>query len=417
MSSNVDERINDNAFLKKRFHHLVEGDIHSDCEFIVGPERKIIKGHKLIFSAASDVFDAMFYGPLKEDSTVNIEDLSADGFEGMKTFIYTGEISFSSVSHALFTYISAQKYLVTQLENVCIKFIEENLKPSQVLEFYELCQFNCITKFKELCTKIIQENTNEIVHSDYFITVKPETIELILELPALKLSSEIKVFEHFERWALAEAERKAISDNDIASSFNNLKKLIRFLTITGEEFVSRVGDSKLLTPDEKHAIACNKLKSSSKPMPDSISLLEQPRMFNLAASVYYHGYHVFAIRVDNANSSKTGYALPGLTSNNQYTFTFHIDFHSGFIFFRVNTSYYNEKSLYIIKYKFRVSAKNECDDLVFENEYSDYIHQNAQIGNRTIFLEVIPIFKLRNERFNDKLLSIEGTFKVEKINL
>ncbi|XP_039289391.1 BTB/POZ domain-containing protein 3-like isoform X2 [Nilaparvata lugens] len=396
-------------FFTKRFHRLADSDVHSDCEFVVGSEKKIIKGHKLIFSAASDVFDAMFFGPFREDNSVNIVDLRPEGFEGMKTFIYTNEICFNSVSHALFTYTAAQKYLVTQLENVCIKFIEDNLKPSQVLEFYELCKLNCITKFKKLCTRIIQDETDEVIASDYFVSVKPKTMKLILKSPTLKLNSEIDVFDNFERWALAEAERRAINDNDIASSFDDLKEHIRFLTIKGDELAPRIIRSKLLTEEEKYSLAFNKLKTHSIPLTGGLSLFQhRPRKFLLPPNDCIRTSHSFYVPINDPEMDVLEYVFG--------TYKIHAGYHSGFIFIWITChSRCVKKVLHSIKYTFRIQAKYGWNDIVYENEYS---HLEMLQNMSKCLLAAIPVNKLQHfPKSDENKVKVQAIFNFTKINL
>ncbi|RZF40438.1 hypothetical protein LSTR_LSTR013900 [Laodelphax striatellus] len=418
----IDENPGKIAF-QKRFLRFAESDIYSDCQFMVGPEKTIIKGHKLIYSAASEVFEAMFYGPLKEDMSVNVDDLSAEGFQCMKTFIYTGDISFTSAIQALLTYIAARKYLVTHLDTVCRNFIEEKIQSSDVLEFCDICLANNITEFKDLCLKIIQDKTDEVVDSEYFVLAESDTIELILKLPGLKLTSEIELFAHFERWALEEAKRRQMSSNEIASSFDNLKKHIRFLTVNGDEFVSRIYESVLLTQEEKHAIAINQIKLMSKPLPDSISLIQQPRDFNLFPSEYHQSTHKFTIPIDKVSSSEAYTMTMTDPSHSKYSSQFNAywDHQFGLIYFRLETLHSYRKAMFIIKSKFRALADDKCDDLVFENEYKDIANLPRSIVQRTIYLAVIPIIELQNERFlksiSDRVINIECEFKIKKINL
>jgi len=59
-------------------------EFHTDLIFLVGPEKKEIKAHKLILSSASPVFETMFYGKLKEESeTIKIPDVDFNAFKIM----------------------------------------------------------------------------------------------------------------------------------------------------------------------------------------------------------------------------------------------------------------------------------------------------------------------------------------------
>ncbi|XP_039275986.1 kelch-like protein 31 [Nilaparvata lugens] len=252
-----------------------------DCEFIVGSLKEVVKGHKLLFSAASDEFKTMFNCDFKHQTRVKVVDLDPVGFKSMKQFIYSGEVSFTSAIHALLTFAAARKYSVHDLDEKCIKYVIENIQPSEVLQFYESCKALHISEFDQLCCKVIQEKTNEVVASEFFLSSKTETIELLLKLPGLKLESESEVFEHFERWAQAEADRKSINVDLMPSYFNNLKKHIRFLTMNVKEFASRVSGSSLMTPDEKNVILQNLMDSNPEPMPTYLSIEQEIRKFNV----------------------------------------------------------------------------------------------------------------------------------------
>ncbi|RZF40637.1 hypothetical protein LSTR_LSTR010623 [Laodelphax striatellus] len=254
----VSAPLNETETFKNRFHRLADSDMLTDCEFIVGPQKTVIKGHKVFFCAASDAFHAMFLGDLKETNAVHIEDLEPDGFQGMKKYIYTDQTDFKSVFEALATYVAARKYLIEPLKEVCENYIKKLLQPSDVLEFIDSCRLNNISIFDDLFRKIIIENTAEVVKSDYFPSANIETIELIVKSPRLLLKSEIELFGHFERWALAEVERRKIPAEDIATSFGSLKKHIRFLTMSREDIDTRIKSSLFLTSEEKRVISKNR---------------------------------------------------------------------------------------------------------------------------------------------------------------
>ncbi|RZF40349.1 hypothetical protein LSTR_LSTR008779 [Laodelphax striatellus] len=271
---------------KDRFYRLPEIGIDYDCEFIIvgtDTDNVVVEGHRFIFAVASDVFKAMFYGELTEEKSVQIEDLDPEGFKGLKQYIYTSEISLTSVKHASSIYLAAHKYMIAELRSECFKYIENNIKPSEVLELYEWCETNrIISEFEALCSKLIKEKTEEVVddyRSKYLLPCKPSTVEMFLKSPSLRLDSELQVFTHFERWAHAEIDRENISDDSkVASHFNDLKKHIRFLTMKPEELTSRVAKSRLLTDEEKRAIGCALMNSNST-LPDTLSPIKESRKF------------------------------------------------------------------------------------------------------------------------------------------
>ncbi|RZF35700.1 hypothetical protein LSTR_LSTR009568 [Laodelphax striatellus] len=117
----VSAPLNETETFRNRFLRLADSDMLADCEFVVGPQKTVIKGHKVFFCAASDVFHAMFLGALKETKAVHVEDLEPDGFQGMKKYIYTGQTKFKSVFEALATFVAARKYLIVTLGSLVSK--------------------------------------------------------------------------------------------------------------------------------------------------------------------------------------------------------------------------------------------------------------------------------------------------------
>uniref|UniRef100_A0AC35FI18 BTB domain-containing protein n=1 Tax=Panagrolaimus sp. PS1159 TaxID=55785 RepID=A0AC35FI18_9BILA len=55
--------------LTKRLNHFRQIGVGCDVAFIVGEEKEIVKAHKLVLGCSSDVFYAMFYGPITERCT------------------------------------------------------------------------------------------------------------------------------------------------------------------------------------------------------------------------------------------------------------------------------------------------------------------------------------------------------------
>ncbi|XP_039285154.1 BTB/POZ domain-containing protein 3 isoform X2 [Nilaparvata lugens] len=397
---------------KNRFLQASDNGIGYDCKFIVGPENSVVQGHKLLFSVASEVFQAMFYGDLKEENTVKIQDLGpvsqrpldVVGFECMKHFIYTGEVNFTSAIHALSTYLAARKYLISDLIQECINYIEKQLKPSEVLEFYENCETSNTPEFEELCLKIIEEKTDQAVESDYFPNAESKTIELILKSRCLSFASEIEVFDMFEKWALAEAARKKLSDGDLASSFKHLKKHIRFLTISSEEFTSRVEPSLLLSPTEKRAIESNLLQLYSKPMPEDLSVIYQQRKFlpKSITSETFQFSHTFVFSFTKYLQSESVFS----TVNGKYYFHLSIDNtqvnnrDSNYIWCFIQPDYNHERYIgsviFKIQSKVSVIAERECDDLIVRHQGELFLKENEKSN---IPVAEIPINKIMNDKY------------------
>ncbi|XP_039295086.1 BTB/POZ domain-containing protein 3-like [Nilaparvata lugens] len=384
---------------KNRFLLASEKGFSYDCKFIVGSEKIVVEGHKFLFSVASEVFQAMFYGELKEDNAVKIKDLLPEGFIGMKHFIYTGEVNFESATHAMVIYVAARKYMIPELIQECIKYIQEEIKPYEVLIIYEFCEINSIPEFEELCLKMIEENTDVIVKSEIFPKAKIETIQLLLKSRSLTLKSEIEVFDFFERWALAEAARKKISDEELASSFKNLKKYIRFLAISPEEFTSRIKQSLLLTQAEKQAIECNLIQSDPKPMPESLSVIQQQRNFLPTKTFKHKKYYYIHSFVVSLHWFCSSCSIVNFQNGNLILYLTLGDkgIHDKYMFCMIRPiNIESNPKFFMLESKVTVLSSVEgCDDLIFTN--NNKIIFGSKLSE--VFLAGIPLVKLNKNFF------------------
>ncbi|XP_022188756.2 BTB/POZ domain-containing protein 6-like isoform X1 [Nilaparvata lugens] len=270
-------------FFDKRFHRLYDSDINSDCEFLVGNEKIVFKGHKLIFSTASPVFYAIFYGNLKEDSVVVLSDLAPEGFKKMKQYIYTGEVEFQTYIQIIWTLFIGKKYSIPTLVTKCMEFLRDGTDTYclEALRFYEYLNDRSVTDCNQLFQKIVEEKTFNILSDDSFLSAKRKTVGWILSLESLALTSELELFNFFEKWALAlfaKAKRMNISCDRMGKVYNHLKQHIRFLTMTPKEF-AEAAKSPLLTEGEKLAIALNIAELGSTPYPNYLSSNTRKRYF------------------------------------------------------------------------------------------------------------------------------------------
>ncbi|XP_022188733.2 BTB/POZ domain-containing protein 6-like [Nilaparvata lugens] len=262
----------------RRFHQFYDSDITSDCEFLVGNEKSVIKGHKLVFSAASTVFYAKFYGDLKENSVVELSDLEPEGFKKMKQYIYTGEVSFETYDQIIYTLVIGKKYSIPTLATKCMELLEEGKDTYrlQALKYYEYLNERSISELNQLCERIVEENTFDILSKEGFLSAKHKTVGWILGFESLALTSEVELFNFVEKWALAKA-KPAIPTS--AEGFNHIKKDIRFLTMDGEQFADVATKTTLLTDGEKLAISLNLLKFGSTSLPEYLSNNRKERNF------------------------------------------------------------------------------------------------------------------------------------------
>jgi len=84
-----------------------------------------IRAHKVILALVSDVFEKAFYGGLKDDGSIEIEDATKESFEAMINFIYTKETDVSVYGFEMLCsiYYLAEKYNINALKEEILEAI------------------------------------------------------------------------------------------------------------------------------------------------------------------------------------------------------------------------------------------------------------------------------------------------------
>jgi hypothetical protein len=108
-----------------------------------------------------------------------------------------------------------------------------------------------------MCPQLIQQNTIQFIIAENFLQISEENIALLLTQDMLNVENELVLIYATVSWARCEAQRRGIAGDDAgvrAVLEPRLLSLLRFLTLTKEQFVSGPALSNWLTGDEKKAI-------------------------------------------------------------------------------------------------------------------------------------------------------------------
>lgn len=172
--------------LSDRYKKLLHSEKHTDCSFIVG--NSTFKCHKLILSTVSSVFDAMFYGLLKEENPVKITDINEEIFKKLIEFIYTGNIDVKKESFETLMelYFSSNKYLIEDLSEMCLFGIKCDLSWNNILQALD---FSLSVNLKDLEDLILSVLVGQCLPNYQFINytkshyyhISREAMERIIE--------------------------------------------------------------------------------------------------------------------------------------------------------------------------------------------------------------------------------------------
>ena len=189
-----------------------------------------IPAHKILLAADSDVFEAMFYGKLKENDVVVITDVSEPAFKEFLQFFYLSEVKLTAEHVAIVLYLG-HKYNVKKCIVGCAKILEENLTIENVCITLSLAIVYGQTNLMKTCENWILLNTEDVFASAGFLSSEKDVLAHILRMKLLS-SSEVKVFEACMAWVRAKGNQNSVSKTMIKTHLGDLFFEIRFASMT-----------------------------------------------------------------------------------------------------------------------------------------------------------------------------------------
>lgn len=251
---------------------LTDGELTVRSElFPEVPERKF-RCHKLFLAMRSEVFNAMFYGDLAEQGTVEVVDVHPDGFGMMLKYLYSGKAYLKDIEGALHCRAAARKYLVTQLVQGCTDYIKKKLNASNICSYLN---YYARTREPDMDVDVVnrvltssEQEALKVLSSEELVLAEEYTIDYILE--NIKRVDEIRVAEALMRWAQEQCVKsfgceKPLEVKDLMRSF--FSKL-RFLAMTAEDLIAGPAAWGIMDAEECLCVLRNIVKRGSQPLPD-----------------------------------------------------------------------------------------------------------------------------------------------------
>ena len=184
-----DPRTKGSKELSEHFGKLLEDIESSDIEIDCGG--KVFPCHKLVVSARSPVFKAMFQANMKESQSgkVAIEDIKPEIMNEILHFIYTGSLAKETVTteFAIELLAAANKYQLEALKDICQDKIRSVLDEENAIEFLILGEMYQANKLKDAAMMEVVYNMPEIAGTeDYKKLVHFPNLALEIPLAMLK---------------------------------------------------------------------------------------------------------------------------------------------------------------------------------------------------------------------------------------
>lgn len=190
-------------------NYLLAGKL-CDVTLIAGINGKRVPAHRLVLSAASEYFSAMFTGNLRESnqSEIVIVDVNGDVLQAIVNYCYTGtiEIREENVETLLATACLMQLHEIVE---ACSRFLTLQLHPSNCLGIAVFAEHQSCSSLLEKSKDYISQHFLQVIENREFLQLSPEQMIILLSNDDLNITSEENIFHALMSWINFDQSRKS----------------------------------------------------------------------------------------------------------------------------------------------------------------------------------------------------------------
>ena len=158
----------------------------SDITLVAG--EKDFPAHRIILSARSPVFKAMFQHNMRE-KTINrmdIEDLAANTVKGMLQWMYTGQLP-ATEQESRCLLCAADKYNLEPLKLACERVLRLALSVQNAADLMDLADLHHADSLKSDCVRFIAVNSKEVKATEGWKRLERKRVDLLAQLAIMLL--------------------------------------------------------------------------------------------------------------------------------------------------------------------------------------------------------------------------------------
>ncbi|XP_042868768.1 kelch-like protein 5 isoform X2 [Penaeus japonicus] len=255
------------AALRRMEAYYARGQL-CDVTLVAGSRR--IRAHRLVLSAASDYFAAMFTSPVLEatQEEVVMRDMDSDALQTLINYCYTGtlELHEDTVEVVLST---AHHLLLTEVVDVCCDFLTKQLHPANCLGIQLFADTQGCSELHRIASTYTAEHFQEVTQHQEFLQLPTEEAARLLASDDLNVPSEELIFQALVTWLKYDLENRS---KDMARLLGLVK-----LPLLSPQFLADHIETNLLFKEDRECqdLIVEALKYHL--LPERRSTLQSPR--------------------------------------------------------------------------------------------------------------------------------------------
>ncbi|XP_014669553.1 PREDICTED: kelch-like protein 20 [Priapulus caudatus] len=240
------------------------------CDVVIIVGTRKIFAHRVILSACSPYFHAMFTGELAESrqTEVTIRDIDERAMETLVDFCYTSHIVVEE-SNVQTLLPAACLLQLAEIQETCCEFLKRQLDPSNCLGIRAFADTHACRDLLRVADKFTQHNFQEVMESEEFLLLPVNQLIDIISSDELNVRTEEQVFSAVMAWVKYNTtERRPLLPQTLQH--------VRLPLLSPKFLVGTVGADLLIKSDE----SCRDLVDEAKNyllLPQERPLMQGPR--------------------------------------------------------------------------------------------------------------------------------------------
>ncbi|XP_028150298.2 kelch-like protein 5 [Diabrotica virgifera virgifera] len=180
--------------------NYLQGGKLCDVTLIAGSNGKRVQAHRLVLSAASEYFSAMFTGSLSNnESEITLVNVNGDILQAVVNYCYTGciEIREDNVETLLST---ACLMLLHEVVEACSRFLAHQLHPSNCLGIANFAEHQAISSLLQEANAYTSQHFMQVIRNQEFLQLDVDQMATLLNNDDLNVTCEEHIFQALMSW-------------------------------------------------------------------------------------------------------------------------------------------------------------------------------------------------------------------------
>ena len=186
------------------------------CDVVLQIGSKKLYAHRVVLSACSNYFCAMFTNSMLESrqETVTLTDLDEKAVEDLVEFAYTSNIDIheDNVQPLL---KAASILQLPEVSGACSDFLSQQLHPSNCLGIANFAEVHGCTVLARTSWEYILDHFTEVARCDEYFQLSVEGVKQLIRSDSIKVHSEEQVFESMHKWIVHDLPQRDIFAHEL----------------------------------------------------------------------------------------------------------------------------------------------------------------------------------------------------------